>query len=71
VLHKMLFGTDFPVASVEETIAGMRRINDPIRGTAIPPVPEDQIEAIIHRDSLSLLGLERPTAAMRPPIAAA
>lgn len=60
VLHKMLFGTDFPVASVEETIAGTRRVNAPIEGTGLPRVPEDQIEAIIERDSLTLLGLERP-----------
>jgi hypothetical protein len=56
----MLFGTDFPVASVEETIAGLRRVNAPIEGTGMPRVPEEQIEAMIQRDSLGLLGLERP-----------
>ena len=60
VLHKMLFATDFPLATVEEAIAGMRAINVPISGTGLPRVPDDQIEAIIHRDSLNLLGLERP-----------
>jgi predicted TIM-barrel fold metal-dependent hydrolase len=60
VLHKMLFGTDFPVATVEEGIAGLRRVNAPIEGMAMPRVPEEQVEAIIHRDSLALLGLERP-----------
>ena len=62
VLHKMLFATDFPVASVEETIAGLRRVNAPIEGTGLPRVPEEKIEEIIHRDSLGLLGLERPAA---------
>lgn len=62
VLHKMLFATDFPVATVEETIAGLRRVNDPIAGTSMPRVPEEQLEAIVQRDSLSLLGLERPAA---------
>ncbi len=60
VLHKMLFGTDFPVATVEETIAGLRRVNDPIAKTGMPRVPENELEAIVQRDSLSLLGLERP-----------
>jgi predicted TIM-barrel fold metal-dependent hydrolase len=62
VLHKMLFGTDFPVATVEETIAGTRRVNEPIAGTSLPRVPEEEIEKIIHRDSLAMLGLERPRA---------
>jgi hypothetical protein len=65
VLHKMLFATDFPVATVEETIAGMRRVNEPIAGTAMPRVPEEEIDKIIHRDALGLLGLERPTVAAR------
>lgn len=65
VWHKMLFGTDFPVATVEETIAGLRRVNEPIAGTQIPRVPEEQVEAMIHRDSLSLLGLERPALVRR------
>jgi predicted TIM-barrel fold metal-dependent hydrolase len=65
VLHKMLFGTDFPVASVEETIAGLRRVNEPIAGTGMPRVPEAEVESIIERDSLSLLGLERPAVAAR------
>jgi predicted TIM-barrel fold metal-dependent hydrolase len=61
VLHKMLFGTDFPVATVEETIAGTRRINQVVDGTGLPRVPDEEIEKIIHRDSLALLGLERPS----------
>ena len=64
-LHKMLFATDFPVASVEETIAGLRRVNAPVESTGLPRVPEEKIEEIIHRDSLGLLGLERPAAVAR------
>lgn len=61
VLHKLLFGSDYPIITPLETIDGLRKVNDPIRGTNIPPVPESAIEEIIHRDSLSLLGLERPS----------
>jgi predicted TIM-barrel fold metal-dependent hydrolase len=60
VLDKLLFGSDFPVATPTETIAGLRRVNEPIRGTQLPAVPLDEIEAIIDRDALGLLGLERP-----------
>jgi hypothetical protein len=37
---------------------GMRRVNAVIEGTKLPPVPEEAIEEIIHRNSLELLGLE-------------
>jgi uncharacterized protein len=59
VLDKLLFGSDFPIATPAETAAGLRRVNDPIEGTALPPVPLDQIEELIERDPLPLLGLER------------
>jgi predicted TIM-barrel fold metal-dependent hydrolase len=57
VLDKLLFGSDFPASTPEETMTRLRSVNDPIRGTALPPVPEDKIEEIIHRDSFTLLGL--------------
>jgi hypothetical protein len=33
------------------------RVNDPIEGTKLPPVPEDELRKILERDSLALLGL--------------
>ena len=59
VLHKLLFGSDYPIASPHETIDGLRGVNAILEGTKLPRVPEDELEAIIHRDSLSLLGLNR------------
>lgn len=59
-LDKLLFGSDFPIATPAETAAGLRSVNDPIAGTALPPVPLDRIEDLIERDPLPLLGLERP-----------
>jgi hypothetical protein len=59
-LDKLLFGSDFPIATPDETIDGLRRVNDIVVGTALPPVPLDRIEELIHRDPLPLLGLERP-----------
>jgi hypothetical protein len=59
VWHKLLFGTDFPFTTVNASIDGIRRLNDMLEGTKLPRLDVDQIEAMIHRDSLSLLGLAR------------
>lgn len=61
VLDKLLFGSDFPIATPAETAAGLRAVNDPVAGTGLPPVPLDAIEALIERDPLPLLGLDRPS----------
>lgn len=57
VLDKILFGTDWPVTDVAETIESLRRVNDIVEGTKLPTVDADAIEAIIERDSLTLLGI--------------
>ena len=57
VLDKILFGTDYPVTEVQETIDHLRRVNDIVEGTPLPKVPLEAVEEIIHRDSLALLGL--------------
>ena len=60
VFDKLLFGSDYPIATPAETAAGLRRVNEPIAGTGLPAVPLTAIEAIIERDPLPLLGLEHP-----------
>lgn len=57
VQDKLLFGSDWPFATPAETAAGLRSINRFTEGTALPRVPDEVIEQIIGRDSLSLLGL--------------
>ena len=57
VLDKLIFGSDYPIFTPAQTMAGLRATNDILEGTALPRVPEEEIEAIIHRDSLQLLGL--------------
>lgn len=57
VLDKLLFGSDFPIATPQETIDAIARVNDPIAGTGLPPVPLADMEKIVYRDSLELLGL--------------
>jgi predicted TIM-barrel fold metal-dependent hydrolase len=62
-MPKLLLGSDFPVATTSETIAALRRVNDIVEGTRLPRVPEEQIEALITRDALAALGLDRPAVA--------
>jgi uncharacterized protein len=57
VMHKLLFGSDFPVATPQETIDAMGTVNDILEGTRLPRVPEQAMEEILHRNSLELLGL--------------
>jgi predicted TIM-barrel fold metal-dependent hydrolase len=56
--RKLLFGSDLPVATPGETMEALWRVNDLTSGTALPPVPVADLEAILHRDSLALLGLD-------------
>lgn len=57
VTDRLLLGTDYPFSRIERTTEGLRTINRFVAGTALPAIPDDVIEGIIHRDSLSLLGL--------------
>jgi uncharacterized protein len=56
--HKLLFGSDYPISNSAEAMAGLRRVNDITEGTALPRVPAEVIEQIIHADALNALGLE-------------
>ncbi|MSQ42938.1 MAG: amidohydrolase [Chloroflexi bacterium] len=58
VLHKLLFGSDFPVATPQETIDAIPHINDLLEGTALPRVPVDELMQVVHRDTLDILGLD-------------
>jgi len=70
VTEKLLLGSDFPLATTEETIVGLRGVNAITEGTALPRVPDELIEQIIHRDSLTALGLTT-TPAQSPVVASA
>jgi predicted TIM-barrel fold metal-dependent hydrolase len=58
VADKVFFGTDYPFTTVEASLAGLRNINRVAEGTGMPRIPEAVIEGIIHRDSLSILGIQ-------------
>jgi uncharacterized protein len=57
VWEKVLFGSDYPFTTVNASIDGLRALNDMLDGTKLPRLEANQIEALIHRDSLGLLGL--------------
>ncbi|WP_020577008.1 amidohydrolase family protein [Actinopolymorpha alba] len=60
VTHKLLFGSDYPIATSAEAMDGLRRVNAIVEGSKLPRVPDDAIERIIHADALSALGLAKP-----------
>ncbi len=57
VWDKLLLGSDYPFTTIDASIDGLRKLNDQLEGTSMPRLERDAIEALIHRDSLSLLGL--------------
>lgn len=60
VWDKILFGTDYPVTTVAETVAGLRSLVD-VKIDRFS-LPGEQIERLIHRDALALLELSHPAA---------
>ena len=57
-MHKLLFGSDYPVTTPKETMDELRKINRFTEGTNLPKIPEDEIEELIKRDSLKLLDIK-------------
>ena len=58
VTDKLLFGSDFPFWTPQEGMEKLRGLNDQVKGTNLPTIPDDVIESIINRNSLEILGLE-------------
>ena len=57
VWHKLLFGSDYPFTTIDASIEGLYGLNKMLDGTALPRLDERAIHALIHRDSLDILGL--------------
>jgi hypothetical protein len=57
VTDKLLFGTDFPFATAQQTADALRSVNESV-GAGWPPIPDETIERIIRSPALRLLGLE-------------
>lgn len=52
---KLLLGSDFPIVTTADTIAGLRALTLP--NEFGPPVPADVVDGIVERETLELLGL--------------
>jgi predicted TIM-barrel fold metal-dependent hydrolase len=57
---KLLFGTDFPVATLSQAIEQFRGLNQLVAGTNLPRIPDAVIEAILYERPFALLGLDDP-----------
>jgi len=57
---KLLFGSDYPATTTDDSLAGLRNVNAVLGQSGLPEIPEEVIEGIIHRESLALLGVADP-----------
>jgi predicted TIM-barrel fold metal-dependent hydrolase len=57
VVNKLLFGSDYPFTSPQETVEALKNINSIVGRSGLPRIPEQAVEEIIYRDSLRLLHL--------------
>jgi len=55
---KVLFGSDYPFATVSESLAGMRKLNHMLEGTALPRLDSEQMERMFQRNTLEILELQ-------------
>ena len=56
VMHKLLFGTDYPFARTEESVRGVRAVNQVVGACGLPRVEPAAIEAILSRDAWACWG---------------
>jgi predicted TIM-barrel fold metal-dependent hydrolase len=57
VWDKVLFGSDYPFTTVNDSVAGLKRLNNMVEGTSLPRLQDEEIESLIHRDGFEILGL--------------
>jgi len=57
VTGKILFASDWPVTVPGDNIDGLRNLSKYATDHHLPVIPEDEIEGIINRDALEILGV--------------
>lgn len=57
VWHKLIFGTDYPVTTVEESVAGLRKMAGYAERMPFPGFTGEDIEALLENDVLAALNL--------------
>lgn len=58
VMHKLLFGTDYPFTTPASTLEALKNVNQVTGNSGLPRVSDDAIERILTNNTLALLGLE-------------
>lgn len=57
VTHKLLLASDFPSATIDQTITGLRGVNEIVAGTPLPRLPVDDQDRIVHENWRGFFGL--------------
>jgi predicted TIM-barrel fold metal-dependent hydrolase len=58
VTSKILFASDWPVTMPQHNIDGLRGLAKFAKDHNLPAIPEEDVEGIINRDALDILGLD-------------
>jgi predicted TIM-barrel fold metal-dependent hydrolase len=59
VMDKLLFGSGFPFGKAKECIETLLSFNKLLADTSLPTVPRGNIQNIIERDTLEVLGIKK------------
>jgi hypothetical protein len=59
VMDKLLFGSGFPFGKAEECIETLLSFNKLLADTNLPTVPRGNIQNIVERDTLEVLGIKK------------
>ena len=57
VANKIFFGSDFPATTTADSVTGLKEVNRIVENSSLPRVPDEVIENILYKDSLSVLGI--------------
>ena len=55
--HKLLFGSDYPICTLEASIGYLRDATEMAERAGLPEIPESTVEDLLQRDSLKILGM--------------
>jgi predicted TIM-barrel fold metal-dependent hydrolase len=59
VMDKLLFGSGFPFGNAKECIETLLSFNKLLADTNLPTVPRGNIQNIVERDTLEVLGIKK------------
>jgi len=62
VMHKLLFGSDFPFMSATEAVEAVFNINQMVLDTGLPKIPRTALDQLVERDAIGLLQIDIPRA---------